>query len=202
MSCIDEILETANGCLCCSGRLPLIFLSDPIPYLLLFFRDEFVEMLHGLIEKRDRFDYLIIETTGLVDPSFAQIFFLSEACKKHLYLDGTITMVDAVNAMQHLVKTPNREAVRPDIEIINEAVEQIAFGDKVIINKTDLVSEEDIQVLEKKIKEINPTAAVHKATYAKVPLEEVLDIRSFEIDRILQRDPGYLDYRPYRQHDG
>lgn len=154
-------------------------------------REEFSNLLHALIRQRDRFDYLVIETTGLVDPAFAQEFFLSEACRQHLYLDGVVTVVDAKHVLQHLEPPKKDPNTRDDVEIINEAVEQIAFGDKILLNKVDLVSEEELQELERKIASINPSAVIHKTLYSKVDVDQVLNIKSFEIDRVLKRDPGW-----------
>lgn len=185
---VDEIIETSNGCLCCAGR------------------DEFIDLLHGLIRQRDRFDYLVIETTGLVDPSFAQVFFLSEQCKKHLVLDGIVAMVDAARIMRQLDDSDGNGAakgsIREDIQIINEAKEQIAFADVIVINKTDLVQDaSQLDAIQRRIEGLNPLAKISRTDHAKVALDAVLDLKAFDLHALLKREPGFLDFRPYRQHD-
>jgi len=182
-SCVVEIMETQNGCLCCSGK------------------DNFIQLLFELIQNKDKFDYLLIETTGMADPTFTQAFFLSKELKEHFQLDGIITLVDASNAYRHLQKQdqPPREA--REVQIINETIEQIAFADRIIINKIDLVDEEQLKELRETIYKINSSAEIKETKFSQVDLKFILDIESFNIDRCLKQDPGFLDFRPFRQHD-
>lgn len=158
--------------------------------------------MHQLIDNKSKFDYVVIETTGLADPTFTQSFFLSEKLKQHFYLDGIVTLVDAFHCQRHLKKRETAPKDPREIQIINEAMEQIAFADRIVINKTDLVNDEQLKELKETIHEINSTAELRATQYAQVELNFILDIQSFSIDRCLKQDPGFLDYRPFRQHDG
>eukprot|EP01114_Cavostelium_apophysatum_P022953 TRINITY_DN8486_c0_g1_i1.p1 TRINITY_DN8486_c0_g1~~TRINITY_DN8486_c0_g1_i1.p1 ORF type:complete len:411 (+),score=110.11 TRINITY_DN8486_c0_g1_i1:37-1269(+) len=180
-ACVAEIFETSNGCICCGGG------------------GDFIKILYKLIERKNSVDYVIVETTGLADPTFTQQFFIQDDLKEHFYLDGIVTLVDALNVSSHLSR---KASSRSDgIEVVNEAVEQIAVADKIVINKTDLVDSETLNRLESQIREINSFAEIIKTEYSKVDVDAVLDIKSFDIERILKRDPGFLEFRPYRQHD-
>lgn len=137
----------------------------------------------------------------MADPTFTQAFFLSKELKEHFQLDGIITLVDASNAYRHLQKQdqPPREA--REVQIINETIEQIAFADRIIINKIDLVDEEQLKELRETIYKINSSAEIKETKFSQVDLKFILDIESFNIDRCLKQDPGFLDFRPFRQHD-
>eukprot|EP01117_Protostelium_nocturnum_P007103 TRINITY_DN2545_c2_g1_i3.p1 TRINITY_DN2545_c2_g1~~TRINITY_DN2545_c2_g1_i3.p1 ORF type:complete len:436 (-),score=144.53 TRINITY_DN2545_c2_g1_i3:132-1439(-) len=189
-SCVVEITETSNGCLCCSGK------------------GEFVELLENLSKNKERFDYLIVETTGMADPSFASVF-LQNQFKRHFYLDGIVTLVDAKNAHGRLLNQLESSKKGPTfdedgMQIVHELMEQIAYADRIIINKTDTIgnNEQKLKELETQIKEINSTASIHRSLYSKVELDSILNIRSFDLQRILSRDEGFLDFRPGRTHDG
>jgi len=159
----EEIFETANGCICCTVRGDLI------------------RILNQLVKRRDKFDYVIVETTGLADPGpVAQTFFIDDDLRDHFQLDAIVTLVDAKHAERHL-------------EEVRAASEQIAFADVVLLNKTDLVSEQDLARVEQRIRSINRTAQVFRTEAAKLPIERVLDVGAFDLDRALAVDKGFLE---------
>jgi G3E family GTPase len=159
----EEIFETANGCICCTVRGDLI------------------RILNQLVKRRDKFDYVIVETTGLADPGpVAQTFFIDDDLRDHFQLDAIVTLVDAKHAERHL-------------EEVRAASEQIAFADVVLLNKTDLVSEKDLARVEQRIRSINRTAKVFRTEAAKLPIERVLDVGAFDLDRALAVDKGFLE---------
>lgn len=159
----EEIFETANGCICCTVRGDLI------------------RILNQLVKRRDKFDYVIVETTGLADPGpVAQTFFIDDDLRDHFQLDAIVTLVDAKHAERHL-------------EEVRAASEQIAFADVVLLNKTDLVSEQDLARVEQRIRSINRTAKVFRTEAAKLPIERVLDVGAFDLDRALAVDKGFLE---------
>jgi G3E family GTPase len=159
----EEIFETANGCICCTVRGDLI------------------RILNQLVKRRDKFDYVIVETTGLADPGpVAQTFFIDDDLRDHFQLDAIVTLVDAKHAERHL-------------EEVRAASEQIAFADVVLLNKTDLVSEKDVARVEQRIRSINRTAKVFRTEAAQLPIERVLDVGAFDLDRALAVDKGFLE---------
>jgi G3E family GTPase len=159
----EEIFETANGCICCTVRGDLI------------------RILNQLVKRRDKFDYVIVETTGLADPGpVAQTFFIDDDLRDHFQLDAIVTLVDAKHAERHL-------------EEVRAASEQIAFADVVLLNKADLVSEKDLARVEQRIRSINRTAKVFRTEAAKLPVERVLDVGAFDLDRALAVDKGFLE---------
>ena len=135
----EEIFETNNGCICCTVRGDLL------------------RILGQLLKRRDRFDHIIVETTGMADPGpVAQTFFLDEDLKAQFSLDAIVTVVDARHFEQHL-----RQLKEPAV--------QVGFADVVILNKTDLVQEADLTRIERAIRAINGTARIHRAQNANVP---------------------------------
>lgn len=135
---VQEWMELPNGCICCTVR------------------DELVLTLEKLIEKRDRFDYIIIETTGMADPGpLATSLWLDEDLGSSIELDAIITIVDSKNLLYHL------NDKKCDSETSNEAQKQIAFADLIIVNKTDLVTEHEVSSLIESIESINPFAPHH-----------------------------------------
>jgi G3E family GTPase len=159
----EEIFETANGCICCTVRGDLI------------------RILGQLVKRRDRFDYVIVETTGLADPGpVAQTFFIDEDLREHFELDAIVTLVDAKHAERHL-------------EEVRAASEQIAFADVVLLNKTDLVTEQDLARVERRILSINRTAKLFRTEAAKLPIDSVLNVGAFDLDRALAVDKGFLE---------
>ena len=159
----EEIFETANGCICCTVRGDLI------------------RILNQLVKRRDKFDYIIVETTGLADPGpVAQTFFIDDDLREHFQLDAIVTLVDAKHAEAHL-------------EEVRAASEQIAFADVVLLNKTDLVSEKDLARVEQRLRSINRTAQLFRTHSAQLPIDRVLDVGAFDLDRALAVDKGFLE---------
>jgi G3E family GTPase len=159
----EEIFEMSNGCICCTVRGDLI------------------RILGNLMRRRDRFDHILVETTGLADPSpVAQTFFVDDEMREQLRLDGIVTLVDAKHVLLHLDDSEECKA-------------QIGFADVVVLNKTDLVSEEDVAAVEERIRAMNAMARVHRAVNAAVPVEAVLDVGGFDLDRALAQKPTFLE---------
>ncbi|XP_065069811.1 zinc-regulated GTPase metalloprotein activator 1-like isoform X1 [Rhopilema esculentum] len=152
----EEWLELRNGCLCCSVK------------------DNGVKAIENLMEKRGKFDYILLETTGLADPGpIAGIFWLDEELCSDLYLDGIITVVDAKYCKQYLNE-------KKEDDLINECARQIALADLIILNKCDLVENKDLESLHQDIREINGMAAIKKTTHSKIDVGLVLDLNSFD----------------------
>jgi G3E family GTPase len=173
----EEVFEMNNGCICCTVRGDLI------------------RILGALMRRKDRFDAVLIETTGLADPApVAQTFFMDDVLRAQLRLDAIVTVVDAKHILTHL------DEVKPD-GMENEAVEQIAFADRVILNKQDLVDERQIAAVTRRIHGINATVAVLPAVRCDVELGEVLDVRAFDLDQVLATEPEFLDPDSEHQHD-
>ena len=158
----EEIFEMNNGCICCTVRGDLI------------------RILGNLRQRRDRFDYVLVETTGLADPGpVAQTFFVDDEVREHYRLDGIVTLVDARHVWQHLDDS-------------SECQEQIAFADKIILNKIDLATPEDVDRLEERIRSMNRAARIHRVCQAEVPMEEVLNVRAFDLGAKLEVDADFL----------
>ncbi|MDQ6437303.1 GTP-binding protein [Mesorhizobium sp. LHD-90] len=159
----EEIYEMNNGCVCCTVR------------------GDLVRVVEGLMRRPGRFDAIVVETTGLADPvPVAQTFFMDEDVRKKTKLDAVVALVDA----KHL---PLR------LKDSREAEDQIAFADVVVLNKTDLVTPDELRDVEAAIRAINPAAKIHRATRAGVDLGEVLDRGAFDLKRVLDNDPHFLD---------
>jgi G3E family GTPase len=173
----EEIFEMNNGCICCTVRGDLI------------------RILGNLMKRKDRFDQIVIETTGLADPApVAQTFFVDPEISAQLRLDAIVTVVDAKHLLPHL------DEVKPD-GVENEAIEQLAFADRVVINKIDLVDADQIAELERRISEINALAPMIHTSHGKVDLDRILDVGAFDLDRVLIDDPNFLDPDAEHQHD-
>ena len=158
----EEIFETSNGCICCTVRGDLI------------------RVLGQLTKRRDRFDYILIETTGMADPGpVAQTFFIDDDLKEQFVVDAIVTLVDARHFERHLQE-------------LKEPAVQVGFADVVILNKTDLVGATDLARIEQKIRGINGTAKVHRAVNAAVPIDVVLGLGAFDLDRALSVDSTFL----------
>lgn len=165
----EEIFEMNNGCICCTVRGDLI------------------RILGTLMKRNDKFDYILVETTGLADPApVAQTFFVDEEVRTQLRLDAIVTVVDAKHLALHLF-----EEKEEGIE--NEALEQLAFADRVLVNKIDLVSEDEILLVEKQIRSINAGASIVRTQMSKVDLDWVLNAHAFELSRVLEVDPQFLE---------
>jgi len=165
----ETVIEMMNGCICCTVR------------------DDLIVALKRLVkERRHQFDAIIIETTGLTDSApVAQSFFMDDEMKKLFLLDAIVTFVDCQHSLQHLDKS------KPEVE--NEAVEQIAFADVLILNKTDLVSADTLSALKGRLRSINATARMHESTFSVVPTSAVLNVRAFNLDRTIEMDAAFLD---------
>jgi G3E family GTPase len=173
----EEVFEMNNGCICCTVRGDLI------------------RILGALLRRKDRFDAILIETTGLADPApVAQTFFMDDALRAQLRLDAIVTVVDAKHVRAHL------DEVKPD-GVENEAVEQIAFADRVVLNKIDLVSPFEADEVTRRIRAINGHVAVLTAVRGDVDLAEILDVHAFDLDAILTNEPDFLDPDSEHQHD-
>jgi G3E family GTPase len=177
----EQIMMLNNGCICCTVRSDL------------------VNLLTTLKTKKDKFDRILIETTGLANPGpIVQTFFLEPEVAEHMKLDGVLTLVDAKHVEQHL------DEERP-ADIVNESVEQIAFADRIILNKTDLVSNDDLDRLEGRIKSINSLASIKRAERAKVDMDYVLGIGGFDLEKvdeeISKTSTDSHDHHHHHDHD-
>ncbi|WP_430242352.1 CobW family GTP-binding protein [Neorhizobium sp. DAR64861/K0K2] len=160
----EEIYEMNNGCVCCTVRGDLI------------------RVVEGLMRRPGRFDGIIVETTGLADPvPVAQTFFMDDDVRAKTELDAVIALVDA----KHL---PLR------LKDSREAEDQIAFADVVLINKTDLVTPEELAIVEDVVRAINPTARIYNTSRSGIDLARVLDQGAFNLERALENDPHFLDH--------
>ena len=168
----EEVFEMNNGCICCTVRGDLI------------------RIIEGLFKRKDRFDAIVVETTGLADPGpVAQTFFVDEDVSRRARLDSIVTVVDA----RHL---PLR------LKDSREAEEQIAFADVIVLNKTDLVSQDELADVERRIRSVNRFAQIHRATKCDVPLDKVLDRGAFDLNRILDLEPDFLKQNPAHGEPG
>lgn len=159
----EEIFEMNNGCICCTVRGDLI------------------RILGNLMRRRDKFDHILLETTGLADPGpVAQTFFVDEDMQEQFKLDGIITLIDAKHVALHLDDSA-------------ECKEQIAFGDVIVLNKSDLVSEADLDRLETRIRSMNALARIYRTTNADLPIAAVLDVGGFDLERALVTKPTFLE---------
>ena len=166
----DEIFEMKNGCICCSVRSDLI------------------ETLNRLMNRQDKFDYVVIEGTGLASPGpVAQAFLLEHEINQSLFLDGIITLIDSKNAWNHL----------KDAEVVWE---QIAFSHILLLNKSDLVSHEELKNLEDHVRGINPTAKLFNTKNAQIDLNHLLDIGGFDLNNVNLSDNEFLDHGLHDDH--
>ena len=166
----EEIFEMNNGCICCTVRGDLI------------------RIITNLMRRRDKFDHLVIETTGLADPApVIQTFFVDEDVSAKTKLDAVVTVVDAKHISQHW-----------DAE---EAQEQIAFADIILLNKTDLVSEAELIDLEQRIKSMNLMCKIYRTQNSEIEMDAVLGVGAFQLDRALQIDPEFLGEDAHEHDD-
>jgi G3E family GTPase len=171
----EQIVEMNNGCVCCTVRGDLI------------------RILGSLRGKREsgelKFDRVIIETTGMADPGpVAQTFFTDEQIGDYYLLDSVLTLVDAKHAGATL-------------DEFREAQEQVGYADKILMSKTDLVGEDEIRQLSERIRRMNPRAPIRKVHFGEAPIEEVLDLRGFNLNAILELDPEFLSETHHDHHD-
>ncbi|MEO1273090.1 MAG: GTP-binding protein [Myxococcota bacterium] len=159
----EEIFEMSNGCICCTVRGDLI------------------RVLGNLMKRRDKFDYVLVETTGLADPGpVAQTFFMDAEIREEYALDGIVTLVDAAHIEQQLGRS-------------DESTEQIAFADVLVLNKTDLVSDDTLDRIEARVRGMNRMARVVRSERADVAVETVLNLDAFNLDQVLERRPTFLE---------
>ncbi|GIL71418.1 hypothetical protein Vretimale_2715 [Volvox reticuliferus] len=164
----EEIFEMNNGCVCCTVRGDLI------------------RILNKLIKRKGKFDAIMIETTGLANPGpVIQTFFVDDNIKDACVLDAVLTVVDAKHVMQHL------DDVKPD-GVVNEAVQQVAFADKILLNKTDLVTAEELEEVRERIKHMNKPAEIIECKHSAVDVSQLLGINAFSLERLLNMDPEFL----------
>ena len=141
-------------------------------------RGDLIRILGQLMKRRDSFDYILIETTGMADPGpVAQTFFLDDELKNQFSLDAIVTMVDAKHFEQH-------------VDELNEPAEQVAFADLVLLNKTDLVDDAALERIESRIRGINGTAKIHRTKNADVPIDKVLNVGAFDLQSCAGRGRG------------
>ncbi|XP_042406086.1 P-loop guanosine triphosphatase YjiA-like [Zingiber officinale] len=177
---VEDIIMLNNGCLCCTVR------------------GDLVRMIGELVEKKKgKFDHIVIETTGLANPApIIQTFYAEDTIFNDVKLDGVVTLVDAKHANFHLDdKKPKG--------VVNEAVEQIAYADRIIVNKIDLVGESEVSSLVQRIKNINGMAYLKRAEYGKVDLDYVLGVGGFDLERIesVVNSDGSEDHHHAHEHD-
>ncbi|AOS43504.1 putative GTP-binding protein YjiA [Lacunisphaera limnophila] len=159
----EEIFEMNNGCICCTVRGDLL------------------RILGRLMKRKDRLDAILIETTGLANPApVAQTFFTDPEMKEQFALDAIVTLVDAKHILLHLDDSP-------------EAMKQIGFADVIILNKTDLVAPAELDALEKRLRLVNAVAKIHRTKNAELPIDKVLNVGGFNLERAVDVDPQFLE---------
>ena len=171
----EQIVEMNNGCLCCTVR------------------GDLVRILGELKNRREKgelaFERVIIETTGMADPGpVAQTFFLDDAIGEYYLLDSVITVVDAKHAPRQL-------------DEFHEAQEQVGFADRILMSKTDLVSDEDTETLKRRLAQMNPRAPVKPVHFGQTPIDDILDIRGFNLNAILELEPEFLEHDGHHHDD-
>ncbi|HEY2230910.1 MAG TPA: GTP-binding protein [Xanthobacteraceae bacterium] len=168
----EEIFEMNNGCICCTVRGDLI------------------RILAGLMRRSRGFDGILLETTGLADPApVAQTFFVDEDVRRRTKLDAIVTVADAKHLLNEIDRAP-------------EAQEQLAFADVVLLNKTDLVGAAQLASVETRIRKINPYAAIHRSERCDVALDKILERDAFNLERVLEFEPEFLNEDHDHEHDG
>jgi len=159
----EEIFEMNNGCICCTVRGDLI------------------RIMGNLMKRRDKFDHILIETTGLADPGpVVQTFFVDDDMKEQLTINAVVTLVDAKHIWEH-------------IDDADEAKEQIAFADVILLNKCDLVSAADLDRLEARIKAMNGMAKIHRTVNADIEISKILEVGGFNLEHAIGVDPKFLE---------
>jgi G3E family GTPase len=178
LSADEEIFELTNGCVCCVGTA----------------RADLLRILGKLVERRDKLDHILVETSGLADPNpVAATFFVDEALARQVNLDAIVTLVDAKHAGTHL-DDPSLQGHD------NQAVDQIVIADRIVLNKIDLVGEGELGELERRVRGLNATAPILRSSHAKVELERILGIGAFNLSRTMAAQPGFLEDDDH-QHD-
>ena len=173
----ESIIEVMNGCICCTVR------------------GDLTELLDNMYDRIKDFDGVLIETTGLADPApVAQTFFVDENIVNKYELDGIVTVADAKHITQHL------DEEKPE-GVENESVEQIAFADRIMLNKIDLVDKEELERVENRIRSINKFAPMFHTENSIIDPEELINIGAFDLEKTLEMDPEFLDLEAEHEHD-
>ncbi|AQS86849.1 cobalamin synthesis protein CobW [Neoasaia chiangmaiensis NBRC 101099] len=168
----EEVFETNNGCICCTVRGDLI------------------RILGSLLRRRNKFDGIIVETTGLADPApVAQTFFVDETLREKARLDAVVTVVDAYNILQTLDES-------------HEAVNQIAFADVIVLNKIDLVDAARIEEIQARIRKINASVQIHPVNRGDIAMSDILDRGGFDLKRALATMPDFLENSDHSHEEG
>lgn len=171
MASEEEIFQIVNGCICCVVDV----------------RNDLVQTLQKLLERQDQFDHILVETSGLADPTpVAATFFMDNEVAKKVVLDGVVTLVDALHVQPHMDDPALAEHD-------NQAVTQIVVADRILLNKTDLVEAPALAELERRIRALNSTAPILRTVQAKVDLSQILGLQSFGCDALAMTDPHFLD---------
>lgn len=175
----EEIYEMANGCICCVTSV----------------RSDLLDVLRKLMDRKDRIDYILLETSGLADPMpVAQAFFVDDPVLDEVTLDAIVALVDAAHIEQHL------DDIRYD-GIDNQAVDQIVSADRIIVNKVDLVEEETVARIGRRVRELNQRSEIDTSSFAEVNLDGILGTRAFELSQRAASDPTFLDNHYVHSHD-
>jgi len=181
MQADEEIIEMMNGCICCTVRQDLIVVLN--------------KLAKRVKSGKLKLDGIVIETTGMADPApVAQTFFVDDEVKAFARLDGIVTLIDAKHIEQHLDEEKPEGAE-------NESIEQVAFADRMLLNKCDLVTEADLVRVEARLKSINGMAQIIRTTKAEVAVEKVLQVGGFDLKRTLEMDPEFLNTDGEHMHD-
>ena len=174
----EEIYEMSNGCICCVASV----------------RGDLLEVIRKLMSRSDRIDYILIETSGLADPMpVAQAFFVDDAVLEDVALDAVVTLIDSKHIEQHL------DDVRYD-GINSQAVDQIVSADRIIVNKVDLVDQDTVERIERRIRKLNQRSEIDRSSYAEVNLDAILGIQAFEISQRAASEPSFLENRYVHSH--
>jgi len=181
MQADEEIIEMMNGCICCTVRQDLIVVLN--------------KLAKRVKSGKLKLDGIVIETTGMADPApVAQTFFVDDEVKAFARLDGIVTLIDAKHIEQHLDEEKPEGAE-------NESIEQVAFADRMLLNKCDLVTEADLVRVEARLKSINGMAQIIRTTKAEVAVDKVLQVGGFDLKRTLEMDPEFLNTDGEHMHD-
>jgi G3E family GTPase len=178
VSAEEEIFELTNGCICCVGTA----------------RADLLRILGNLLERREKFDHILVETSGLADPSpVAATFFVDPELGRQVHLDAIVTLVDSKHIGAHL-DDPQLQGHD------NQAVDQIVIADRIILNKIDLVEEPELTELERRVRSYNATAPILRSSHAKVAIEDILGIGAFSLTQTMAIAPDFLEDHVH-EHD-
>ena len=175
----EEIYEMSNGCICCVASV----------------RGDLLKVIGKLMSRRDRIDYILIETSGLADPMpVAQAFFVDDKVLDEVALDAIVTLIDSKHIEQHL------DDIRYD-GINSQAVDQIVSADRIIVNKVDLVDDGTVERIERRVRKLNQRSEIDRSSYAEVNLDAILGIQAFEISQRAAAEPSFLENHFVHSHD-